>query len=379
MQATPPVATGAQAIDANVRIDGWEVQLLSVPLTPPFLAAVRRIDSVDLALVRLQTRSGAVGHGLAFGFGVDTARAIAALLPGLLEPLRGEHPVAPQAHWRRMCRQLALTGTGGPAAGALHAVDMALWDLAGQLCGQPLWRLLGGARTQAPVYGSGGSLALDTDALVREMQAHAAAGLRAVKLKLGHGVQQDLHRVRAVREALGPHIRLAADANQQWRAKEALRHAEALQALGLWWLEEPVPADDLAAHAQLRARTAVDIASGETWWGVPQAIAALQAGAADILMPNVQRMGGISGWLQVAGAAELAGVPMAAHVFPELHMHLMCAIPHGLVVEHWPGWPWIWREPLPLQEGMVTPGERPGLGLSPDEGRVARWRTGSVA
>ena len=350
---------------------------LRFPLAPPFRAAVRLIDSVDPVLVRVRDEDGREGTGTAFGFGADDARPIVELVRSLGATRVGRPAMASEHHWREMHQLLALAGAGGAGLAALSAIDLALWDLAGRTAGTPLWRLLGGAREQVAVYASGGSLGLSTDSLVAEAMRFAEGGHRVFKLKAGHGAARDRERLQAVREAGGPGFALAADGNQQWSAKAAIRWARALEDLDLAWLEEPVRADDLAAHAEVRGAVPMDLATGETLFGADAAHRAIQMRACDILMPNLQRVGGITGWRKVAAAAELAGLRMAGHVHPEFHVHLLCAVPNvsAAPLELWPGWPWLWQEPLAVRDGQAAPPEAPGHGLTIDEDRVRTHRS----
>jgi L-alanine-DL-glutamate epimerase-like enolase superfamily enzyme len=356
------------------RIAGVDLRPLAFPLERPFRAAVRRIASTDVLLATLRADDGRVGHGYAFAFGAEDLAPILATARALAPLLEGGDALAPERHWQSMHRALALAGAGGPALAALAALDIALWDLAGQLCGQPLYRLLGGARERTPVYGSGGSLDLTAAELAAEAAGFAREGYGAYKFKAGHGLDEDTRRLHAVREATGGGVRLIVDGNQQWTAKQALRAARAFEAMGLWWLEEPVPAGDIAACAEVRAASPVEIATGETNFGVAEFSRLLAARAADIVMPNLQRVGGITGWRKVAALAEAAGVPIASHVYAEIGVHLMCGVPNGLVLEVLPWWPRLFREPLRIEGGEALAPETPGLGLTLDADVVERHR-----
>ena len=367
-------ATGALDKSLLAVIRSVEAVPLRFPLEPPFRAAVRVIDSVDVVLLRIRDGDGREGLGLAFAFGSADARPILEVARTLGASRVGRDAATIERHWLEMRQLLGLAGAGGPAIAALSAIDMALWDLFGRISGQPLWRLLGGVRERIATYGSGGSLALSTEELVRESASFVEAGHRAIKIKAGHGVTGDLERVSAVRECVGPGVRIAVDGNQQWRPKAAIRWARELEPLDIWWLEEPVRAGDFAGHAEVRAGVSMDVATGETLFGVDDAVRCIQQRATDILMPNLQRIGGITGWRKIAAFAELSDFSMAAHVYPEVHAHLMCATPNAMALELWPDWPWLWTEPLLIEEGHAKPPAGPGLGLTLDEPRVQAYR-----
>jgi L-alanine-DL-glutamate epimerase-like enolase superfamily enzyme len=351
-----------------------EVDVLSFALDPPFRAAIRTFPSVEIVLARVGTDAGLEGHGHAFAFGRDDAATLAGLTAALGARLEGRDARGVEANWRAMWDALVFLGQSGAGLAAMAAIDLALWDILGKASGQPLHRLLGGARTAIPVYGSGGSLALSTAELAAEVAGHAEAGHRAVKIKLGHGREGDRARLAAVRDAVGPHVRIIADANQQWTPKQAVASAAALADFDLWWLEEPVPAARIEDCAVVRAAVPMAIATGETNFGAAEFERMLALGAADILMPNLQRLGGITPWRKVAAAAELRGIPVASHVFPGINAHLMCAVPNGLTLEIVPWWPHPFEEPLRIEDGHAAPPEGPGLGLTPDRAMIARHR-----
>ena len=347
-----------------LRIESFELTALAFPLNPPFRAAIRRIDTVDILLIRIRAGNGLLGCGYAFAFGSADLAPVLASANSLCASLVGEDASKTERLWARMMRSLALVGASGPTLSALSAIDIALWDLAGQACGRPVADMLGGARDAIPVYGSNGSLQLSVDELVAEAMGFARLGYPAYKFKVGGGLAQDLKRLRTVREAVGPSFKLIADGTQQWSPKEAIRVAHALAPYDLWWLEEPVNAQDIEGCAEVRRAVPMDIATGETNFGVAECARLLQRGAADILMPNLQRVGGITGWRKVAAMAELHRVPMASHVYGEIGVHLMCGVPNALTLEVVPWWPKLFNESLSIEDGMASPPSRPGLGLT---------------
>jgi len=364
MDAAPP----------RTRIDRVETAVLSFALERPFRAAIRVIPTVDCVVVRVRTDDGAEGVGTAFAFGLDDARILAGLVDTLGARILGRDPQPVEAIWRDLWDSLVFLGQAGAGISAIAPIDMALWDLKGRRAGLPLYRLLGGACDSVPVYGSGGSLASSTAELAAEMEAHARAGWPAVKLKLGHGIAADRARVAAVRDAVGPEVRIILDGNQQWTAKQAIAVGHALADLDPWWLEEPVPAADLEACAAVRAAVPMAVATGETNFTPEPFDRMIRARAADILMPNLQRVGGITPWRKVAAAAELAGLAVASHVYAEVNVHLMTAVPNGLTLEVIPWWPRLFEESVAISGGRATPPDRPGLGFTLDAGAVARHR-----
>ncbi len=357
-----------------VRIESFELTILSFPLNPPFRAAIRLIDTVDILLVQIRAGDGLTAHGYAFAFGAADLAPVLASAKGLTALLVGEDARKIERHWATMLRSLALVGASGATLAALSAIDIALWDLAGQSCGRSVADLLGGARDAIPVYGSNGSLQLDVNELVAEAVGFAQLGYPAYKFKVGASPARDLERVRAVRDAVGPSFKLIADATQQWSPKEAIRMAHALAAHDLWWLEEPVNAQDIDGCAEVRRAAPMNIATGETNFGVAESARLLRQHAADVLMPNLQRVGGITGWRKVAAMAELHGISMASHVYGEIGVHLMCGVPNALTLEVVPWWPKLFIETLNIEGGMGSAPARPGLGLTLDQAFVQAHR-----
>ncbi len=357
------------------RIGGLELSILSFPLDPPFRAAVALISSVTFIVAELRTSCGACGIGYGFAFHPSDAKAIREIATSLGELLKGEPPADVERLWRRMWDRLVFLGQSGAGVSALAILDMAIWDLRGRLSGLPLWALLGRARERVPVYGSGGSLAASLPELVAEMEAHASAGYPAVKMKIGQGrIADDVERVRAVRRAIGPERKIILDANQQWTAKLAIAAAPHFADLGIWWLEEPVPAADIEACAAVARGVPFAIATGETNFTPAEFARLIDARAADILMPNLQRVGGITAWRKVAAAAELRGLDVASHVYSEIGVHLIAAAPNGLTLEIIPWWPRFCAETLQISGGMAKPSDAPGIGITLDRDIISRYR-----
>jgi L-alanine-DL-glutamate epimerase-like enolase superfamily enzyme len=352
-------------------IEAVELTPLSFPLNPPFRAAIRLIETVDILLIRIRAGNGLLGCGYAFAFGTADLAPVLASARSLCALIVGEDASKTERLWARMMRSLALVGASGPALAALSAIDIALWDLAGQACGRPVADMLGGARDAIPVYGSNGSLQLTVDELVAEAGGFAELGYPAYKFKVGASLTQDVDRVRAVREAVGTSVKLMADGTQHWSPKEAIRVAHALAPYDLWWLEEPVNAQDIEGCAEVRRAAPMNIATGETNFGVAESARLLQLGATDVLMPNLQRVGGITGWRKIAAMAEIHRVPMASHVYGEVGVHLMCGVPNALTLEVVPWWPKLFNESLVIKDGMASPPLIPGLGLTVDKALIA--------
>jgi mandelate racemase len=252
---------------------------------------------------------------------------------------------------------------------------MAAWDALGQSLGQPLVRLLGGAPRPIPAYNSKGLGILALKELQREAVELVEEGFSAVKLRLGRPeAKHDLEALRAVKQAIGPGVTLMADFNQALSVAEALRRGRMIDDEGgVFWIEEPVRADDFAGTARIAREIATPIQIGENFMGPEQMAQALAAGACDYVMPDAQRIGGVTGWMRAAALAQGAGVEMSSHLFPEVSCHLLAATPtcHWLEFVDWADA--VLEQPAELKDGHVVVPAAPGAGLKWNEKAVQRY------
>jgi L-alanine-DL-glutamate epimerase-like enolase superfamily enzyme len=293
--------------------------------------------------------------------------------------LAGEDALAIGRHWEFLGKQLRRSGTG-LAQLALAAVDTALWDLAGKAHGQPLHRLLGGYRDSVPAYGSGIDLFMDEPALLAHVQELLDLGFHWIKIKVGRpDPEEDAERVRAVRRLGGRGTRLCVDANQVWELPDALRAAAALERAGadLVWLEEPLHTEDVPGHASLRARSRLPLAVGESLYTDSQFARYIEAGAVDVLQPDVARVGGFTGLVRIAALGAAHHLPVAPHYLAELSIAALCGIPNGSVLEWVRGGTLgelgVLETPLRLEDGVAYPFDVPGHGLVLDRDALAPY------
>jgi L-alanine-DL-glutamate epimerase-like enolase superfamily enzyme len=302
---------------------------LRMPLLRPWGRDVRENH---LIVTELSTEDGEVGLGFSWTPTVG-AGAVRALLDEDLIPRALGMPADAEAVWDELWVAVHEAGGGGVTTIALAGVDLALWDLAARRAGRSLADLLGVQRDSVPVYGSGINLHYPLEELVAQTERFEAAGHFAVKMKVGRpDLAEDIERVRAVRDVLGPDRPLMIDANQRWDVDTALRAIDALAPFGLEWLEEPLRADDLTGYRVLSARTDVPIALGENVHTVHRFRDFLEAGAVQVAQPNVVRVGGITPFRRIVALAESYGVRVAPHLLPELSGQLALTMP---------GSPWV--------------------------------------
>ncbi len=347
-----------------MKIDSIRVCCLALPMPRPLRTPGRETAHTYNALIEV-CADGLVGQGVAFAFKPNQAHAICSVLVDLAEELQGRDPREVRAHWERLRRRLSLTGDVGIGILALSAIDTALWDLLGQVAGLPLYRLLGAAHAELPVYAQGGWVSDPIEHVVEEALMYAECGYRHYKMRAGAlDWRRDVQRVEKVREALNPSVKLLVDANQGWSTLDALSAARALDHLGLFWLEDPVEGGNIVGSAQVAAAITTPVATGESLFGPAGFRSLIDLHAAAILLPDLQHCGGPTGFLLVAAQADLANLPVCSHLFTQVSVHLLAACSNALIVEYMPGW-WdeLFDRPLDIADGTIRPPQEPGLGV----------------
>jgi L-alanine-DL-glutamate epimerase-like enolase superfamily enzyme len=330
--------------------------------------AVQAFIEQETVFVELTTDDGATGLGYSYTIGTGGSAVLALLRDHLLPRLVGQDARLIEGIWMDLFASTRATTVGAITSLALAAVDTALWDLRCIRAGEPLWRVAGGFRPSVPLYDTeGGWLHLSTEDLVKGARSAVDAGWNGIKVKVGKPTaREDYERLAAVREAVGPHFDLMVDANQSMTFAEALRRVQAYAPVGLFWLEEPMPADDVSGHARLAQATTIPIAVGESMYSVAQFRTYLEQRAASVVQVDVARVGGITPWLKVAHLAEAFNVDVCPHFLMELHVSLVAAIPNGRYVEHIPQLRAITTAEMTVEAGRAVAPETPGLGIAWD-------------
>ncbi|HEY8360064.1 MAG TPA: enolase C-terminal domain-like protein, partial [Ramlibacter sp.] len=339
---------------------------VEVPLRYVLGTSAATVRAAPLLLLKVLTQEGITGRSYVFCYRRSGAKAIALVLEDAAEVVKGQR-IAPLAIAATLQRRFALLGVTGIARMALSALDMALWDAMAVAAGVPLTVLLGGTPRPLRAYNSCGLGLMSPQAAADEAQALLEGGMRAVKLRLGHPtLQQDLAVTRAVRAGLPDTVELLVDYNQALSRVDALERGRALQSEGVAWLEEPIRHDDLQGNAEIAAALDLPLQLGENFDGPKALLQALQARACDLVMPDVARIGGVSGWMQAAGVAEAHGIPMSSHLMPEASAHLLAATPTCHYLEYVDWTDCIAQEPVRIQDGCWPMDQRPGTGLAWD-------------
>ncbi|MBI5278365.1 MAG: mandelate racemase/muconate lactonizing enzyme family protein [Burkholderiales bacterium] len=351
------------------------VRLRQVDLPPKVVRtdAIQSFVTQQTLLLTIRCSDGLEGTGYAYTIGTGGSSVLALLHDHLAPRLVGRDPLSAEAIWKDLFFHTHATAVGAITSLALACVDTALWDWRGRSQQLALWRLLGAAQPRVPVYTTeGGWLHLSPAELVDQSLAAKAEGFKGAKVKVGRPhVSEDLARLAAVREAVGSGFELMVDANQGFTRPEVARRAAAFAPLDLAWLEEPLPAEDVAGHRMLRAQTTIPVAVGESMYHLAQFREYLEQGACSIVQPDVARIGGITPWIKVAHMAEAFNVPVCPHFLMELHVSLSAAVPNAAWVEYIPQLDDITTSRIRVEDGHACPPETPGLGIEWDWDAIA--------
>jgi len=356
-----------------VRVRSLRARPVLVPLKRPPVSSSGGIPAAALVLIDLETDGGITGRSYVFAFASWALGPVVACLQAMLEMIKGD-ALAPLEIEAKLRARLTLLDTPGLVGLALAGIDMAAWDALAQAHRVPLVTLLGGALKPIAAYNSTGLWLKPVDTLADEAEALLAEGFRAVKLRLGRDdAAQDLAAVRAVKARIGERVTLMCDFNQRLTVNEAILRGRALDGEGLYWIEEPVRHDDYEGYARIAADVKTPIQTGENLVDTFEMARAIAARSLDYVMPDVQRIGGVTGWLRAAALAHAHGIEMSSHLFPEFSVHLLGATPtcHWLEFMDWAE-P-VLREPLRVKDGLAQIPDRPGAGIVWNEDAVQRY------
>ncbi len=356
-----------------MKVTRVQTQAVVVPLDAPIGSALGQIADFGCVLVSVHTDGGVTGENLVFTLNNRRTSVLRQMVDELADLVVGQDAGHIAGFWARAWKDINFFGHKGVPVMGISAIDGALWDALGKASGLPLYRLLGGAKTRVPAYHSGGLwLSRSLDELAAEAESFVAQGFRAIKMRLGlPDPADDIARVRLVRAAIGPSVKLMADANQGLTEAQAIRLGRRLEEFNLTWFEEPLPAWDLEGLARVAAALDTPIASGETEYTRYGFRRMLELRSADILMPDLQRVGGVSEFMRVGHMAESHDIGVSSHLFPETSLQVLGALSNSIFLEYMPWFGRLYNESLEFADGDALVPERPGWGFTFNQDYIA--------
>lgn len=360
-----------------MKITALKPKIVQVPIRYPVISCVRQSRSIMFVLLDVETDEGITGISYVQAFHAHGAYAIVHCLKHLETIVAGEDAENIEAIGQLMTDAMKLLGLQGLPMFALSLVDIALWDIKGKSRNLSICRLLGGEPDTIEAYQSDGLWLVPPIEAAKQAETFAQNGFASMKMRFGRkDCEEDLKAAQEIRIAIGERIELTGDVNQGWTADSAIVMARRLADCGLGWLEEPVEAEDLEAHAQLSMKQPIPVATGENLYGIRSMHRFLQANAATVYTPDLQRIGGITGWLKIRTMIEEYGKPSGLHLFPEYAVHLFPLIGRTVRLE-WMSWASVlFSQPLECRQGGVRTPDRPGFGMEWDAQAIEAYRVG---
>ena len=363
-----------------MKITGYQATVLHIPEDEPLAnMPEEKCRKRPVVILRLRTDAGIEGIGVTF-YGGKMTGSLHKAVEELSAVIVGEDPLCIERTEAKLKNGIGDScGPGGIFALALSAIDIALWDIKGKALDQPLWKLLGGFRDRVPTYASGALRRGLTDKQAEKAAATLLKkGFKEMKTQMAlpgnPSPKEEVRRVQVIRDVIGPDIKLMCDINQRWRPEQAIDIGSRAESVGLFWLEDVTTADDFQGLARVTAALKTPIAGGEYLYGIQPFRQMIEARSVDIVMIDIARVGGPTGFMKVAGMAEAFNLPVVSHVMPEILCHVIAACPNGLTVEYMPWCLPLYRETPKVDKGEIVMPTKPGLGLVFDEKAIAKFK-----
>lgn len=382
------MAASSEVLHKNIhqenamKISRTESQIVRLPVEEPLAGGPAAPGATrDFVTLTLGTDDGVDGLGVTF-FGGALVGSLKSAVDALAALTVGEDPLRAEAIVDKLRAAAGSCGPGGVFTLALSAIDIALWDIKGKALEMPVAKLAGGHRERIATYASGALMrTFPLEHVVKAGPRLVEKGFRQMKTQLAlpapTNPEREVERIRLIREAVGPHIDLMCDINQRWDVRQAISIGSRVEEYHLFWLEDVVAHDDYPGLARVAAALTTPIAAGEYVYGLAPFRHMLEARSVDIIMIDVLRAGGITQWLKIAGMAEAFNLPVVSHLLPEIHVHLVSAVPNGLTVEYMPWARRLFEEGPAIVDGMLVVPDKPGFGLEFDRDVIRRFAVGA--
>jgi L-alanine-DL-glutamate epimerase-like enolase superfamily enzyme len=347
---------------------------LSIPMERPFVSINPR-DRINPIIVQLFTDDGAEGIGLVFTWNDRQIASLIASIEDLKEVVMGQNVLRHEEAWQKLWRATRFMGHTGYVISAFSAIDMAIWDLKAKALGVPVAHLLGGYRDEIPVYASHKLFRQwSSKELQEDAQDLVQKGFTALKMNLGDkDPAEEIERVKTVRETVGDKVDILIDVNWAWTPTQTLKMGRLLEPFNVYWIEDPLDSEDPDELAKLADTLDTPIAIGETFSTKKGFRPLLEWGSGDILIIDIQRVGGVTEFMKVAALAQAWNRPVASHIFHEFSIHMIAAIPNGLIVEYMPWWELIYEESPQVTNGLMKISKKPGWGLKLNQAMLKKY------
>ena len=358
----------------ELTLEKVSIRAVSVPLRFPIVAKVGEYTHWPFILIDVHTREGITGHGYLEPYVESSVPSIMALLEVLAEKFQGK-PLAPLDIYSDAMKSLHLLGRQGITLIAMAGLDMAIWDALAKAVQLPLVSLLGGQPGKIRAYNTNALWLSPLETLADQAKFLInQGGFKALKLRIGRPtLKEDIQAIQTVKAAVGEDILIMTDFNQGMNFSEAVQRMHQLDDQGLYWFEEPVAFDNIDGCASLAAQIKTPIQIGENIYGPREFYKAVKAGAADMFMPDLMRIGGVTGWMRAAAIAGAAGCPLSSHLYPLVSAHLLLVSESADWLE-WSDWcnP-ILAEPFEVIDGYATINNTPGNGIRWNEAAIKKY------
>jgi mandelate racemase len=357
------------------RVSSINIVSVDLPLRRPIVSAVGRYDKWPFIITEITLDNGIVGNSYICPYLVNFTDPIERVIQELFKLFENQ-PLAPSAFYEIGMNKLSLLGRSGIAMYSLAALDIAFWDASAKVADRPLCEHLGGTLGDVKAYNSGGLWLHTPEKLAQEASELRGEGnFSSLKIRLGRKtLDQDLIAIEAVRSQMNPDDDLLCDFNQVLSFTDARRRLQGLDDQGLYWFEEPIPYHEFRNYNELRQHLSTPLILGENFHGIDHATLSLELKSSDAIMPDLMRIGGVSGWLKTATLAEAYTKPLSSHLYHEVSAHLMRVTPTADYLE-WMNWvdPLL-VEPYRIKDGRLIIPERPGVGLEFNRHVIDRYR-----
>lgn len=358
----------------RLTLESVQIRPVSVPLRRPIVAKVGTFEKWPFILIDVRTKEGVVGHSYLEPYVAKSVKPIAAVIENIADEFRGK-PIAPLDVYGGAMKTLHLNGRQGMTVIALSGLDMAIWDALAKAANLSLASLLGGSPGPIRAYNTNGLWLIPKEKIAEEAKSLVAqGGFKAIKMRLGRStLREDIEAIRIVRDAVGDDIILMSDFNQGLTLGEALQRMHGLDDQGLYWFEEPIAYDDYEGCAQITREMKTPLSIGENIYGSREFHKAVMAKAADLYMPDLMRIGGVSGWMRSAAIAGAAGLPLSSHLYTPISAQLLRVSESADWLE-WGDWAEpVLAEPFEAKDGYATVPDKPGNGVEWNEAAVKKY------